>query len=188
MTDQQLEIYRKIIGKIIYTRYRWFIQKYPDLKEDMVQTGLYTVLCCERTFIPDKGVKFETYIYRPIINALLIFVCDWLGYEGSKGKRRPRWDNESIEGMFDEMVGYDMKGGSNDTTRNKYLMDEDKNYNRVDMWEVFHQYTTPKEYQILVLMSQGYNQREIADMWGFHHHTVNNYFLNAKRKIKRALM
>ena len=187
MTDEEYLTYTKIIGSIIYRRYRWFVTKFPDLKGDMMQTGLYTILSCKRTFNPGKGVKFETYIYRPISNALLIFVCDWLGYEGSKGNRRPRFENESLEGLFDAMVGYDMDGGANDSTRNKYLESIDENFDLVEINQILDELSSDAEREVLRLVAQGYKQCEIARMWKCSNQNINQIVKSIKNKFYASL-
>ena len=65
--DRHYVIVKKVVNKLLLSRR---ISQYPIERDDLYQIGWIAVMNCAKTFDENRGVKFETYATRAIINAV----------------------------------------------------------------------------------------------------------------------
>ena len=184
MTDEHFEMATKIIYKMIHRKFKWLLEGNPDLKHDLYQEAMLSVLEAYPNYNADKA-QFSTYIYPIVFRSMLKFSCDWRGREGKSNKLRykPRPDDLSIQALTDTMFHDDR-----DESKNMFLFSEDDEFNHCELINLIHQTLSPiEEYIFLKVAWDGVKQRELAKELKMTPPAVNYHYKQSKNKLKKAL-
>jgi RNA polymerase sporulation-specific sigma factor len=176
-----------LVGSISkkYSRYSRFSY------DDIFQVGCIGLIKAARNFDVHKGYKFSTYAYIKIKGEILLFLRSRTKFFDS--------DNNVFKQISDVhkityplSLDYVIKDSS---VKKQVVFSEiiSDNFNleeyislRLDIKNCIDK--LPRMYQkILVLKSEGFKQREIAQIIGISQNSVSRYYRNACRKVRKYL-
>jgi RNA polymerase sigma factor (sigma-70 family) len=184
MTEEHFELATKIIYKMIHRKFRWILEGNPDLRHDLYQEAMLSVLEAYPNYNSDKA-QFSTYIYPIVFRSMLKFSCDWKGREGKSNKLRykPRRDDLSIQALTDNMFHDDI-----DESKNIFLYTEDTEFASCELMDVIENTLQPIEcYIFLKVTLEGVKQRELAKELKMTPPAINYHYKQSKIKLKKAL-
>lgn len=159
--------------------------------DDIFQVGCIGLIKAARNFDVHKGYKFSTYAYIKIKGEILLFLRSRTKFFDS--------DNNVFKQISDVhkityplSLDYVIKDSS---VKKQVVFSEiiSDNFNleeyislRLDIKNCIDK--LPQMYQkILVLKSEGFKQREIAQIIGISQNSVSRYYRNACRKVRKYL-
>ena len=183
MMEEEIMRLTPMIHKIINRRYSWFVGKNPDLRHDLYASAVLRMIHAMKHYDPSKS-QLTTYMYFVVDRAMLTFICEWNGYEGGKGKHRPRQKDVSIQAL-EEMEGNDgLQEG-----RNHYLYHEDKEFESTELLQTMKQILTEREYMVITsYYYYGLELKDLAPILGMTKAGVSKLHHRALEKIKKYMI
>lgn len=156
MYEEEILSLTPMIHNIINKRYSWFVGKNPDLRHDLYASAVLRMCQAMKHYDPSKA-KLSTYMYFVIDREILKFICEWNGYDGGKGKHRPRVKDVSIQAL-EAMEGNEGLAEG----RNHYLYYEDIEFESTELLHTLKSILTEREY--LLITSYYYYGLELKDL------------------------
>lgn len=183
MMEEEIMSLTPMIHKIINRRYSWFVGKNPDLRHDLYATAVLRMIHARKYYDPTKS-QLTTYMYFVVDRAMLNFICEWNGFEGNKGKHRPRQKDVSIQAL-EEMEGNDGLAEG----RNHYLYDEDKEFESTELLQTMKKILTEREYMVITsYYYYGLELKDLAPVLGMTKAGVSKLHHRALEKLRNNMI
>lgn len=183
MYEEEIMSLTPLIHNIINKRYSWFVGKNPDLRHDLYASAVLRICQAMKHYDPSKA-KLSTYMYFVIDRELLKFICEWNGYEGGKGKHKPRVKDVSIQAL-EEMEGNEgLQEG-----RNHYLYHEDKEFESTELLQSIKKILTDREYMVITsYYFYGLELKDLAPVLGLTRAGVSQLHKRTLEKIRKNII
>lgn len=141
-------------------------------KEDLISEGMIGLVKAAKCYEPDKGCKFATFAGRCITNQMLMYIR--------------KLNKQNCEVSLYAPIGYDKDGNQlllEDVLEDKRDIEEQGLCNIE--FDRFIQKLTEKKRAILQAYSQGYTQKQIAEIVGLSQSYVSRIVAKLKKEFEK---
>lgn len=147
-----------------------------DIVDDLCQEAAIGLLNAVKSYDPDKGAEFGTYVETCIENVLISAVRSYVSHKNQPLNDHKEFNDSEISGS---VVSYGLSGASGDPQE---FMTESDSFDR--LMDKISLSLTDLEKNVLNMRICGYSYEETADKLGIGVKSVDNAIQRVRQKMK----